>query len=70
MEMAIASTMTETGRMEAILNLETDIYASSSKKPRASYLKTWERMHLQWFGENVPILPLTPLKLNGGGGFI
>ena len=67
MEMAVASTLTEAGRMEAILNLETDVYASSSKRPRASYLKTWERMHLQWFGEHVPMLPLTPLKLKGVG---
>lgn len=36
-------------------------------KPRASYVKTWERMHGQWFGASIPVLPLTPEILKGVG---
>ena len=50
-----------------MMALKTDLYASSSKRPRASYVRSWERMHAQWFGENVPVLPLTPHKLKGVG---
>ena len=70
MEMALSSTTTEQGKTEAMTALETDFYASSSKRPRASYVRNWERMHAQWFGENVPALQLTPLKIKRGWGFI
>ena len=44
---------------EALHSLVGDFYAASSNAPRTSQLKTWERYHVKWFGDDVPVWPLT-----------
>jgi hypothetical protein len=66
-EKAISATMSIADKSTALAALERDYYSASSEKPRASYVRSWERMHRQWFGELLPVLPLTPEKLRGVG---
>ena len=37
--------------------------AKSNVGPASSLMKTWSRMHHRWFGEEVPVLPITREKL-------
>ena len=46
-------------RNDALKSLVDDFYASSSQVPRNSQLKTWERYHNIWYGDQVPVWPLT-----------
>ena len=48
-------------------NLQEDFYAASAKRPKESYVRTWELFHGKWFGSTVPVLPLTSPKLYGIG---
>ena len=67
MELAIAQAATTETRRRALEDLEDGFWANSSKRPRASYLRTWERFHREWFGDSIPVLPLTVEKLKGVG---
>ena len=58
---------TAESRSEALAALEDGFYANSLKRPRASYLRTWEKMHREWFGESIPVLPLPADKLKAVG---
>ena len=64
---AASHAATAESRGEALAALEDGFYANSSKRPRASYLRTWEKMHREWFGDSVPVLPLTADKLKAVG---
>ena len=39
--------------------LDEDRYAQSSKAPKASHINTWVKLHVRWFGGDIPPLPLT-----------
>ena len=54
---------TGTGRRDALDALVNDFYASSSQAPRTSQLKTWERYHATWYGDQVPVWPLSEQSL-------
>jgi hypothetical protein len=63
----VSHAATAESRAKALADLEDGFYANSSKRPRASYVRTWEGFHRAWFGELVPVLPLTPDKLKAVG---
>ena len=43
--------------------LEEDMFALTSKAPREARLVTWQKFHQWWFGDNIPMLPLTTDKI-------
>ena len=63
MELALQSSLTTEARTEAMDSLIRDMYSASSKKPRASHARAWEKMHVAWYGPDTPQFPLTPEKL-------
>ena len=46
---------------------ERDISAASSKSTLTSYEKTWTELHVAWFGDQIPVLPLSVDKINAIG---
>ena len=56
---SVSQSLTADGKRTALESLETDFYSAGSKKPRASCVRTWEKMHALWFGDTKPVLPLT-----------
>lgn len=50
-------------RAMAQCELEEDMYALTSKAPRDARLVTWQKFHCWWYGEAVPMLPLTTDKI-------
>ena len=50
-------------RMQAQQELEDDMYALTTRAPREARLATWQKFHVWWFGEDVPMLPLTVSKI-------
>ena len=57
-------------RASALADLEKDFVAASSARPRCSLLNTALAFHRQWFGADVPLLPLTPPKLFALGAML
>ncbi len=43
--------------------VEDDMYALTTKAPREARLATWHKFHCWWFGDGVPMLPLTTDKI-------
>jgi len=43
--------------------LVTDIRARSAQGPHASLLKTWDRLHRRWYGDDTPVTPLSPASI-------
>ena len=46
--------------MDALIS---DIRARSAQGPHASLLKTWDRLHRRWFGDDPPVIPLSPASI-------
>ena len=63
MTLALTGVESAAAREAALAALDSDMYAASSKKPRASSAKTWEVFHVAWFGTGTPIFPITVPKL-------
>ena len=42
---------------------EADVFASTTSSSFVSRLRTWARLHVLWFGNDVWVLPLTPAKV-------
>ena len=63
MALALTATSSAVEREAALAALESDMFAASSKKPRASYGKAWDTFHGAWFGPTVPVFPITVPKL-------
>jgi hypothetical protein len=53
---ALSSTASESDRLAALMALDADAYANSSKKPRDSRWNTWCKIARHW---DLPALPLT-----------
>lgn len=64
---AIAAASSFATKQEALRELEEDLYAKTAEGPRESLLKTWIQFHIEWFGKEVPVFPLTPGKLAAMG---
>ena len=47
---------------KALRDLDDDMFANSTKKPREALLRTWTQFHSKWYGDH-PVLPLTPEKI-------
>ena len=63
MSLALTAVSSAAERQAALGALEDDMFAASSKKPRASYGRTWDTFHTAWFGPSVPVFPITVQKL-------
>ena len=63
MSLATEAARSVRSRQDALRDLERDMYARTSAGPREALLATWERFHKLWYGEEVPVLPLTEEKL-------
>ena len=50
-------------RRQAQQELEDDFYAITTRAPREARLVTWQKFHVWWFGEDIPVLPLTVSKI-------
>ena len=50
-------------RRQAQHELEEDFYAITTRAPREARLVTWQKFHVWWFGEDIPVLPLTVSKI-------
>ena len=50
-------------RRQAQQDLEDDFYAITTRAPREARLVTWQKFHVWWFGEDIPVLPLTVSKI-------
>ena len=50
-------------RQDVLDDLVKDFYATSSQAPRMSQLKTWEKYHKTWFGDQSEVWPLTEQSL-------
>ena len=61
--LAMEAARTVKSRQQALLELEKDMYARTSAGPREALLATWEKFHTLWYGDAVPVLPLTEDKL-------
>ena len=46
-------------RASTLARLRSDEVAASGRGPRQSRWKTWVRLHKNWFGSSVPVIPLT-----------
>jgi len=55
--------LTEVRKVALLDELEKDVVALSTAESRASHRVTWTRFHMRWFGVEVPVLPLTPVKI-------
>jgi len=64
---ALAAGDSEAAKQAALENLERDVFANTVTGPRDSHMKTWTRYHHRWFGNSVPVLPLTSQKLRAVG---
>ena len=62
-DLAIAAAATTESRIAALDDFEFDKVANSARAARISIWNTWIRMHRAWFGEAVPVLPLTVCKI-------
>ena len=65
--LALTAAESDDSKRRALDTLDSDVYASSSKRPRESYSKTWRTLHDAWFKGEVPELPLTVTKLRALG---
>jgi hypothetical protein len=65
--LVVSHAATAETRAKAPADLEDGFYANSSKRPRASYVRTWEGLHRAWFGDTEPVLPITSKKLKAVG---
>ncbi len=63
MALALTAAGSPAERVAALEALDKDMFAASSKKPRASYARTWDTFHVAWFGPDIPIFPITVPKL-------
>ncbi|CAK0886645.1 unnamed protein product [Prorocentrum cordatum] len=64
---ALAAARSEDSRHEALARLQEDFVAASAKGAKDSLLKTWQTLHINWFGPHTPVLPLTAEKLQAVG---
>ena len=63
MEQALAVCNSVETKQIALDELEFDKVANSARAARASTWATWCRMHRAWFGDRLPVLPLTVQKI-------
>ena len=50
-------------KVQALEDLDADVHAKGSIATRRSLLNTWVKFHLEWFGPEEPVLPLTEAKV-------
>jgi len=60
---ALKATLSDEAKAAALDDLEFDKVANSARASRASTWATWARMHNAWFGNDVPVLPLSVIKI-------
>ncbi len=60
---ALEATTNEDSKKRALAALEHDVRATTAASPVDSMLATWEKIHVAWFGEQVPLLPITVEKI-------
>ena len=63
MSLAVDAARSSKSRKEALQDLERDMYARTSYGPREALLATWDKFHVLWLGDQIPLLPLTEEKL-------
>ena len=61
--LAVEAARSVRSRHQAVMDLERDMYAKTSSGPREALLATWEKFHCLWYGEDLPVIPLTEEKL-------
>lgn len=66
-QLALDATSDSSNKRVALEALHRDMYSATSRKPRDSHLRTWQRFHDQWFGSEIPMIPLTVAKIVGVG---
>ena len=64
MARAIAAAADDTTKAAARAAYDHEIYAASNHSVRDAHLKGWLTMHRAWYGELVPMLPLTVEKIH------
>eukprot|EP00439_Symbiodinium_sp_Y106_P052514 s2027_g7.t1 len=61
---------TEEEKRSALDAYERDFVAASARGPACSVIRTWESMHISWFGGEPPPWPLTPAKIRAVGSIM
>ena len=61
--LALEAASTEEGRQRALALYDSRTFAATTIKSRESTLRTWCRIHQQWFGVDVPVVPVDSSKL-------
>ena len=61
--LALDAAATLEGRKRAREEFDRDVHAATTLAPRCSLLRTWTRLHHAWYGDFVPIVPLTCEKI-------
>jgi hypothetical protein len=56
---ALVSLAVPGGREQLLAELQKDFTAASSATGKTSLLTTWKNFHEEWFGDTLPLFPLT-----------
>jgi hypothetical protein len=60
---ALATAGDDSRKRKALEDLHLDVDANSSRSTKASLLSAWTKLHAAWFGECIPVFPLTPCSI-------
>ena len=61
--LALAAASTSEGRERALELYNSRTFAATTLRSRESTLRTWCRIHHEWFGADIPVVPLDASKL-------
>ena len=65
--LALAAADTEHTKNEALKDLRSCMYSAGGEVPREVQWRRWTQFHSKWFGDDVPPLPLTMVKVEAVG---
>ena len=63
----LAMIKTNAGQEHLLREFDGAVYSHGSASVRDSQCKTWHEWHVAWYGDSVPLLPLTPDKIRAVG---